>query len=243
MIYKVRERQLGYGRPIGILALEERIPCPPGVPGNPTTFDFPVCYELVRGVSAPDLALCETPDPAPFIAAGNALVERGAAAVIGGCGLMIVHQAALARALPIPVLTSSLLQLPLLFSMIDPMAQIGVVVSKSGNLQSRHFSMAGVSDLARLAIGGMDGRPAFSDAICDEQGELDMDRVQAELVDVARALVTDNPRIAALLFECVDLPPYAVAVQAATQLPVFDITTLARYAQSALVRSPFTGIY
>src|SRR5271170_4832038 len=42
MIYRAHERQLSYGRPIGILTLEEHIPCPPGTPGNPTTFAHPV---------------------------------------------------------------------------------------------------------------------------------------------------------------------------------------------------------
>ena len=74
MIYRARKQQLDYGRPIGIMALEEHIPCPPGVPGNPTTFDFPVCYEIVRGVSAAELVHNPNPDPEPFIAAGQALV-------------------------------------------------------------------------------------------------------------------------------------------------------------------------
>ena len=68
MIYRARKQQLDYGRPIGIMALEEHIPCPPGVPGNPTTFDFPVCYEIVRGVSAAELVHDPNPDPEPFIA-------------------------------------------------------------------------------------------------------------------------------------------------------------------------------
>ena len=243
MIYRARGIQLGYGRPIGILALEEHIPCPPGVPGNPTTFDFPVCYEIVRGASAGELANDPDPDPAPFIAAGRALVERGAAAIIGGCGLMIVHQDALARALAVPVMTSSLLQLPLLLSLIAPPARIGVIASSAANLKPRHLTLAGVTDPARIVLGGMDGRPAFRAAICDESGELDFAAVEAELVAAASELVTRDPAIGALLLECVDLPPYAAAAQAATGRPVFDVTTLARFAHSGLVRSGFAGVY
>jgi hypothetical protein len=243
MIYKVRDRQLGYGRPVGILVLEENIPCPPGVPGNPTTFDFPVCYEIVRGVSASSLVTDPAPDPAPFIAAGRALVEKGASAIVGGCGLMIAHQAALADALPVPVLTSSLLQLPWALAMMGSGAQMGVVMSRAGNLQPRHLAMAGVHDASRLVVTGMEGCPAFQAAICDESGELDAPGVQAELVGVIEALVAANPAIAAILLECVDLPPYAAAVQQAVSLPVYDVTTLARYAQSAIVRAPFRGVY
>lgn len=243
MIYRAREKQLGYGRPIGVLVLEEHIPCPPGVPGNPTTFDFPVCYEIVRGVLAGELANAPDPDAAPFIAAAQALVARGAAAIIGGCGLMIVHQAALARAVPVPVLTSSLLQLPVLLSITSPDVRIGVIASNGQNLGPRHFALAGVHDMTRIVLGGMDGQPYFHAAICEERGELDFGKVEAELVSAASALVLGHPQIAALLLECVDLPPYAAAVQAAVDLPIFDVTTLARLAHSGLVRSPFQGAY
>lgn len=243
MIYKVRDRQLGYGRPVGILVLEEHIPCPPGVPGNPTTFEFPVCYEVVRGVSASDFVTAVAPDPAPFIEAGRALVAKGASTIVGGCGLMIVHQAALADALKVPVLTSSLLQLPWILAMIGGDARVGVVMSRAGNLQPHHLAMAGLQDANRLVVAGMEGCPAFEAAICDECGELDFAKVQGELVGVAKALVAANPSVAAILLECVDLPPYAAAVQDAVSLPVFDVTTLARYTQSAIVRAPFRGIY
>lgn len=243
MIYKVKDRQLSYGRPVGIIALEEHIPCPPGVPGNPTTFDFPVCYEIVRGVSASHLATDPAVDPAPFIAAGHALVDRGASAILGGCGLMIVHQAALAKVLPVPVLTSSLLQLPWVLAMLGGEGQIGVVMSRAGNLRPHHLAMAGLADAGRLVTAGMENCPAFEAAICDEAGELDMGRVEAEVVGVVKAMVETHPAVAAILLECVDLPPYAAAVQEAVSLPVFDITTLARFAQSAIARTPFHGLY
>lgn len=243
MIYTARDRQLAYGRPLGILALEEHIPCPPGVPGNPTSFDFPVCYEIVRGASAGELAMAAAPDPAPFLRAGAALVERGAAAILGGCGLMIVHQATLAAALPVPVFTSSLLQLPLLLAALAPNRSVGIIASRAANLRPGHLHMAGVADPGRIVIAGMDGCPAFDAAICQESGILDVDRVRAEAVSVAKALVERRPDVAILLLECVDLPPYAAAIQDATGRPVFDIMTLARHARSALAHMPYQGLY
>lgn len=243
LVYRARDRQLAYGRPLGIMVLEERIPCPPGTPGNPTTFGFPVVYEVVRGVGAAELSSRENPDPAPFIAAGRALEARGAAAIIGGCGLMIVHQAALVRALEIPVLTSSLLQLPLMLATTGPQAKVGIIASRRGNLVPRHIAMAGVADPARIVLAGMDDRAGFNAAICEETGELDFAQVQAEVVAVATDLVTRHPDVAAVLLECVDLPPYAAAAQEAIGRPVFDVITLARLIHSGLVRTPFGGVY
>jgi hypothetical protein len=241
--YRARELQLSYGRPIGIIVLEERIPCPPGTPGNPTTFPYPVCYELARGVSTAGLRRAAPLGLETFIAAGERLVARGAWAVAGNCGLMIVHQDALARALPVPVLLSSLLQVPVIARMLGPGAAIGVIASGAMSLNAGHLQLARAGCDAQIVVASMEGKPHFSAAVRDEGGELDFEGVTAEAVEVARTLVAQHPEVRALLFECVDLPPYAHAVQEAVGLPVFDITTLIDHFHAALVRQPFRGVY
>ena len=241
MIYHARARQLSYGRPVGILTLEERIPCPPGTPGNPTTFPFPVCYEIVKGASIEGLRELDRPGAAAaFLDAGRALVERGACAVAGNCGLMIVHQDALAAALPVPVLMSSLLQLPAIARMLGPRARVGVIASSRRSLKAEHIAMAGAADVATV-VASMDGQPFFEAAM--REGVLDFDKAEAEAVSVARALVAGAPEIGAILLECVDLPPYAAAIQDATGLPVFDVVTLVSHAASAVARKRFAGVY
>ena len=89
----------------------------------------------------------------------------------------------------------------------------------------------------------MEGRPYFRAAVGAQTGVLDFDKVEAELVDVALGLVADHPNVGAILLECVDLPPYAHAVQEAVGLPVFDITTLIGLALGAVIRRPFAGVY
>jgi len=243
-VLRARDRQLGYGRPIGIMVLEERIPCPPGTPGNPTTFSFPVCYEIARGVSADSLTDASHPGGLrSLVAAGRSLIERGACAVAGACGLMIVHQQPLARALGVPVFTSSLLQLPLIAQMLGADAAVGVICSSEARLGAEHLRLATAGAEVSIALASMEGQPHFRAAVCDQSGALDFERVQAEVVEVARTLVSRNRKVGAILFECVDLPPYASAVQQAVGLPVFDITTLIGHAFSALVRRPFDGVY
>jgi Asp/Glu/hydantoin racemase len=243
VIYRTRERQMGYGRPIGILALEENIPCPPGTPGNPTTFSHPVIYEVVKGVDISSLANLNEPDSAgPFLEAAQVLADKGVSAIAGNCGLMIVHQAALRQAVAVPVLMSSLLLLPLIAGLIGPDAKVGVIASSTKGLKNGHLALAGAAETP-IKLATMDGRPYFRAAIGSQTGELDFEKVEAEVVDVARGLVAGNPDIRAILLECVDMPPYAHAVQEAVDLPVFDITTLIGFAASGIVRRPFTGIY
>jgi Asp/Glu/hydantoin racemase len=243
MIYRARKPQLSYGRPIGIIVLEERIPCPPGTPGNPTTFPFPVCYEVARAVSTSALRQSPPEGLESFIDAGKRLIERGAQAIAGNCGLMIVHQESLSRALPVPVFLSSLLQVPLIARMFGPEAAIGVLVSGANSLNAEHLKIARAGSDARIVLASMQGKPCFAAAVRDERGELDFEGVRTEAVEAAQTLVSQNPEVKALLFECVDLPPYAHAVQEAVGLPVFDITTLIGYFHSALVRRPFAGVY
>ncbi|HEX2789255.1 MAG TPA: hypothetical protein VHN17_02385 [Steroidobacteraceae bacterium] len=244
MIYRARKQQLSYGRPIGIITLEENIPCPPGTPGNPTTFSHPVCYEVVRGISTAGLADPDNPAGLQaFMAAGRALVDKGVCAIAGNCGLMIVHQQQLAGALAVPVFLSSLLQLPFIARMLGADATVGIVASSREGLKAGHVRMAAAGANIATAIATMDGKKHFRAAVGDQGGELDFEQVEAEVVEVAQSLVDRNHTVRAILFECVDLPPYASAVQQAVGLPVFDVTTLVSHVYSALVRRPFIGVY
>jgi hypothetical protein len=244
MIYRARQRQLSYGQPIGIITLEENIPCPPGTPGNPTTFSHPVCYEVVRGVSTVGLSDPENPCGLDaFMAAGQALVDKGVCAIAGNCGLMIVHQERLANALAVPVFLSSLLQLPFIARMLGSGCTVGIMASSSAGLKAGHLRMAAAGADIATAVVTMDGKMHFRAAVSDQGGVLDYEKVRAEVIEVAQSLLHQNPAVRAILFECVDLPPYADAVQRAVGLPVFDMTTLIGHVYSALVRKPFIGVY
>jgi Asp/Glu/hydantoin racemase len=61
------------------------------------------------------------------------------------------------------------------------------------------------------------------------------------VVGVARRLVAEDDQVQAILLECSNLPPYAAAVQAAVNLPVYDFITMINYVFSAVVRRRFVG--
>ena len=88
----------------------------------------------------------------------------------------------------------------------------------------------------------MEGQSEFREAVLEEKGTLDSDKIEQEVVHVARELVTGNPHIGAILLECSDLPPYARAVQQAVNLPVYDFFTMIHYVHTAHVRLPFVGL-
>jgi hypothetical protein len=236
MKYTVRSGTYAAGIPVGIVMMETHVPYPPGSPNNPRSFDFPVTYEVVPGASMD--ALIYAPQfeelKARFIEAGQTLVQRGVRAVVGGCGFMVLFQEELADTLPVPVYSSSLIQLPLIARTMGRDQSVGIITASGASLTPRHMELACAGANVRYVIGGLEDRPAFRAAVHDQVGVLDFKAVEADVVAEARALQQANPSLGAILLECTDLPPYADAVSDATGLPVYDISTLIHWAYQAV---------
>jgi hypothetical protein len=224
---------------IGILMMDTAIRRIPGDVGNPATFPFPVLRRTVPGAGFERLIRQRDPSLlAPLVEAGGALVQQGARALTTSCGFVILFQEELAAALPVPVFTSSLLQLPLVQRTLGPHRRVGVITADAANLTAQHLLKAG-GDPTRLTVRGLEEQPRFREAIFGGCGLIDPQGVEAEVVALARRMTAEDPAIGALVLECTNLPPYAEAVQKAVSLPVYDIVTLIRHLHSALARTAF----
>jgi Asp/Glu/hydantoin racemase len=242
-VYHVQNKlQSWYGESIGILILDAAYPCVPGNVGNACTFNFPVRYKVVKNASID--RLLNQRDPAllqPFIDAARELQTEGVKAITGACGFMALFQRQVADSVDIPVFLSSLLQVRFIHPMLPNGRKIGIISANSSVLTPEHFAGVGITSDIPLVLAGMENQTEFRDAVLLEKGSLDSDQIQREVVDVAVEMVQKNPDIGAIILECSDLPPYAAAIQAAVNRPVFDFITMINYVHSALVRSPFQG--
>lgn len=240
MIYTANKGQDVYGIPIGIIVMDCLIPYPPGTPGNAQTFDHPVIYSVVKGADMESLIYNPKPELLErFIAAGRELVRQGAKAIVGNCGFMVLFQREMAAALPVPVFMSGLLQLPLIRQGLKSDQSIGIISASGTSLTDRHMEIACYGIDVSVHIRGLENKPAFRAAVHDQVGSLDFEAVEAEVVAEALSIQKDNPETGAILLECTDLPPYAEAVQRATGLPVFDITSLIAWAFAGAQRKHF----
>jgi hypothetical protein len=240
-----------YGYAIGILMIEGRFPRPPGAIGNATTFPFPVMHHVVRGASGVhtirELTKLDPDSRAfsdairPWTDGAKVLADQGCRAITTSCGFAALFQRHLADAVDVPVFASSLMLVPLIARMLKPGRLVGVVTSDADRLATAHLAAAGV-DAASVAIEGMHGCPEFEATVWNDQETLDCAQMEAETVEVARRLVARHPSVGAILLECSLLPPYGAAVQAVTQLPVFDFTHLVTMVNGACSRQPFAGI-
>ncbi len=213
---------------LGVLMLDTRFPRVVGDIGNPLTFDFPVRYRTVRGAS-PQRVVRER-DPAllqPFIDAGRALVDEGATAITTSCGFLVLFQRELQAALPVPVWTSSLLQLA-------GLRDAGVVTADGLSLTADHLRAAGAA--ADTPVEGLSPGCAFQRTLLNDEPTLDIDDARAQTAAAALRLVARHPALATIVLECTNMPPYAEAVRAATGRRVLDITTLLRQRLQGLSR-------
>lgn len=228
-----------YGQTIGVLMLDTAFPRIRGDIGNAGTFSFPVKYKIVK--NAVPLKVVENygegllPD---FLAGARELEAAGVRALTTSCGFLAVFQRELAAAVNIPVFSSSLLQIPLIETMLGAQKHIVVVTANSAALSARHFRGAGVAP-ERLRIVGLQDKAAFYSIFVSQTGELALNKVQAELETVAGRIKNDFPAAGAIVLECTNLPPFRRIFQRITGLPVFDIVTLANYIHSSVVDNLF----
>jgi len=213
---RLRGGQNTFGFSVGILVLDTRFPRIPGDIGNAATFDFPVLYHRVPGASSDRVVRQGRRELLPsFIEGARALEREGARAITTSCGFLAMFQGEVAAAVSVPVFTSSLMLVPLVHRMLPPGKAVGIVTVDASSLRPEHYAGAGISpDMATVVAG--------------------LETARQEHVTVARRLVEAHPEIGAIVLECTNMPPYRADVQAATGLPVFDITTLVRMVHDAV---------
>ena len=95
------------GASIGVLCLESYFPKPPGHIKNPSSLPFPVLYEMIDGVTVPDLLKNPSLELLePFLIGAKKLEREGVRAITGSCGFLALFQRELAAAVNIPVFSS-----------------------------------------------------------------------------------------------------------------------------------------
>lgn len=232
-----------YGYTIGILMLESRFPRIPGDAGNASSYNYPVRLQPVREADYTRLILER--DPAllqPFIEAAEKLEQEGVKAITTNCGFLALFQKQLAAAVSVPVFTSSLMLVPVISSMLGPSQKVGIMTADASALDKVHYTGAGWSSRDYpIVVAGMENEPLFTRVFAGDRLEFDVDQMEADMVNVARRLITEHPSVGAILFECTNMPPYAHAVQKAVRRPIFHILSLIDMVFQSFHWKPYEG--
>jgi len=234
-----------YGEAIGILVLETTYPAIPGNVANASTYQFPVRYKVLEGI--PSDWWCDEEGASGrrqeiFVQKARELEKEGVRAITTGCGFFAKYQQATSETLTVPVFTSPLLLVPMVSQMIGKAKRVGIITAGENHLKGPFLENVGINPSIPIAVDGMADKEEFSQTIVfEKKPEMDVPKVEAEVVDVAQRLVENYPDIGALVFECSDLPPFAGAVQAAVNLPIFDFISLINMVYTAVVKQPYLG--
>jgi Asp/Glu/hydantoin racemase len=222
-----------YGAQIGILMLEARFPRIPGDMGNALSWPFPVHYKVVRGAS-PDRVVRQRGEGVldAFITAARELEADGVDGITTTCGFLSLFQAAIAEAVSVPVVTSSLMQVAQVNRILAPGRRAGILTISASSLTPEHLECAGVP--GDTPIGSTEGGRSFTRTILGNELELDVAAARADNVEAAAALKAAHPELGAIVLECTNMAPYADDIRRATELPVFSILTLINWFQASL---------
>jgi len=215
-------------RPVlGVLMLKTAFPRLPGDVGNPQSWSCKTLYKVVEPASVASVVK-SGPLPLPlvvaFIEAGLALVAEGATHITTSCGFLVTVQRALEEALPVPVVTSSLLQIPDIQAALPPGRRCGVITFDAGRLGAPHLAAAGAPD--DTPVVGLEAGGELHRVIARDLTELDERAAEADVLAAGRTLHATCPDLGAVVLECTNLPPYRAALSAALGLPVHDLVTL-----------------
>lgn len=223
-----------HGVTVGILVLDTKFQRLPGDIGYAPTFPFPVQYAMVRG-AIPQRVTRRTLDDdviALFLKAADELVELGVDGITTSCGFLALAHPHLVAHCPIPVATSSLLQIPMVQQVLPKGKRVGVLTMSKDALTPAHFAAVGAP--TDLPVAGIPPDGIFRRNQFDNAATVRHEDHEREVLAAAEALMRDNPDIGAIVSECTNLPPYSARISELFGIPVYDVVTLVEWFHAGL---------
>lgn len=205
---------------LGVLMLDTRFPRWPGDIGCADGLRGRVVYRRIDGAWPRRVVTRATgwrdhPLADAFEAAARDLVAEGAQVLSTSCGFLVLMQQRLQAAVPVPLVSSSLLQLP---ALLAAEKRVGVLTIDAGTFGAEHLLAAGVPPrrLDDVIVGGVDPASAFAQAILGNQPHLERAAAERDVAAAALALHQRAPGLRQVVLECTNMPPFAAAIERAT---------------------------
>ena len=127
---------------LGILMLQTRFPRFVGDVGNPDTWAFPVLYQTV-----PDATVDAVVQTAPDVVwadrcrdAAQDRAQRGVSLITTRCGFLGPLHLRIGAGLPVPFVSTALMQIPLLRQLYGPARPMGVLTFDDAALSRTHLT-------------------------------------------------------------------------------------------------------
>jgi len=240
---KENERwQFDFGESIGMLAFGQWFPAlSHGHQSYMTTYNFPIRLKFVESPLPPDDIDKEKEKKyrgwnlPEWIKRAKELEEEGVRAIVTGCGITGTMQRELSNSVNIPVFTSTILFVPLIFRTLKKGQKVGIL-TVSAELLIRWDNMllreCGVDESILIVISGMSESDYCETWWSQLNQDFDKKKVEEAIVKVALRMISEEPEIGAIVCECTEMSLYSKAIRNATGLPVFDAVDMVNYVYS-----------
>jgi hypothetical protein len=195
---------------------------------------------MVEGAFAEVVIRGEVSLEGACVSAARRLARRGASVIAADCGFLIRHQAAIAAAVDVPVITSSLLLIPTILRQIGPTKNLAVLTADSRPLGEDLLGVKNAHERERVVIGGIEGGVYVRNALARPFVRTDVEKIEQEVAGQIDRLRGQHPEIAMLLFECTGFPVVTKTLRRKTGLPIYDITDLCKLTLAVAPGPPLT---
>jgi hypothetical protein len=212
---------------LGVVMLDTKFPRPEGDIGHPSAFGVPTRRCVITGawpekIVQSGASLRKGRLVAPILQLVRRLEQDGAKAITTSCGFLVLLQKEMQAQVKIPVITSSLLQLP---GLLAQHARVGVLTISSSKLGVEHLRAAGVprERMTDVVVQGVDATSEFATAILGNRPEMDSEKAAADVLAAALALKQREPSLTCVVLECTNMPPYRAAIESATGMKTWAL--------------------
>lgn len=234
---KVQGGYTFYGQEIGILMLDTVFPRIRGDIGNANTFPFPVRYYVVKNVftgkrlprDADEILLNA------FKKAAKELEEEGCKAITTSCGFLAGFQEELADAVSIPVFTSTLALVPMIYPMIGKNKKIAIFTERAEFMTEYLFQKSGWSSRQiPVCVCDLPENSDFNQLVIFDRPDGEIEGIRECISTMVRDCMEKNDDIGAIVLECQNFAPYGKMIQQLSGVPVFGINQLIEFIHSAV---------
>ena len=217
---------------VTVLQLDTAFPRVPGDIACPDTYIEGIEVLSVKNATVQKI-VSDRPDQIDIAPFEVALKQAKGQLVVTSCGFLSYWQAHLANQTDKPFVSSALTALTHLSETYNP-DEILILTFDATRLNKLHFGQ-----YASYATGvvGLPPEMHLRKVITQNLSELDTSRATRELSEFISH--KQRPYHKHLLLECTNLPPYKVALQNVTQLPVSDILTQIEMARPGTVQPAY----
>ena len=226
-----------YGAAVGILMLDTRFPRIHGDIGHASTWPFPVHYHIVRNASPGEVVYQHAENTLDlFIEAARTLAAEGVGCITTSCGFLCLVQNTLNEAVSVPVITSSLVQVPLINEILPSGKRAGILTISNTSLSDDHLKAVNIP--LDTPVASTEGRREFTRAILGNEEQMNIELARQDNIEAAMEL-SNNDDIGAIVLECTNMIPYASDIKQATGLPIFSIYTIICWLQAGIIPPRF----